>query len=86
MYEVYFLFFYKRETSRNIWNNNNTNNNNISPKFKEQITGQTGNNGTKVVEIMVPLKYLSNFELPLILEQDGNTQMFFIIEEAKRLF
>ena len=25
------------------------------------MTGQTGNNGTKVVEIMVPLKYISNF-------------------------
>ena len=40
-------------------------------KFKAKITGQTGNNGTKdVVEIMVPLKYLSNFwrtlEIPLI--------------------
>ena len=30
-------------------------------KFKAKITGQTGNNGTKDVEIMVPLKYLSNF-------------------------
>ena len=38
--------------------------------FKTKITGQTGNNGTKDVEIMVPLKYLSNFwrtlEMPLI--------------------
>ena len=38
--------------------------------FKAKITGQTGNNGTKNVEIMVPLKYLSNFggnlEIPLI--------------------
>ena len=38
--------------------------------FKVKITGQTGNNGTKNVEIMVPLKYLSNFwrtlEIPLI--------------------
>ena len=30
-------------------------------KFKAKITGQTGNDGTKDVEIMVPLKYLSNF-------------------------
>ena len=30
-------------------------------KIKEKITGQTGSNGTKNVEIMVPLKYLSNF-------------------------
>ena len=39
-------------------------------KFKAKITGQTGNDGTKDVEIMVPLKYLSNFwralEIPLI--------------------
>ena len=38
--------------------------------FKAKITGQTGNNGTKDVEIIVPLKYLSNFwrtlEMPLI--------------------
>ena len=38
--------------------------------FKVKITGLTGNNGTKDVEIMVPLKYLSNFwrtlEMPLI--------------------
>ena len=29
--------------------------------FKAKITGQTGDNGTKEVEIMVPLKYSSNF-------------------------
>ena len=38
--------------------------------FKTKITGRTGNNGTKDVKIMVPLKYLSNFwrtlEMPLI--------------------
>ena len=38
--------------------------------FKIKFTGQTGNNGTKDVEIMVALKYLSNFwrtlEMPLI--------------------
>ena len=41
-----------------------------SLNFKVKFTGQTGNNGTKDVEIMVPLKYLSNFwrtlEMPLI--------------------
>ena len=56
-------------------NNNNIvvfteNNTTDSFKFKAKITGQTGNNGTKNVEIMVPLKYLSNFwrtlEMPLI--------------------
>ena len=31
----------------------------FDPKIK--LTDQTGNNGTKNVEIMVPLKYLSNF-------------------------
>ena len=30
-------------------------------KFKQQITGQTGDGATKDVEIMVPLKYLSSF-------------------------
>ena len=34
---------------------------NDSFKFKAKIIGQTGNNGTKDVEIMVSLKYLSNF-------------------------
>ena len=48
-----------------------TNNNNSTPfKFKQKITGKTGNSGTKDVELMVPLKYLSNFwrtfEMPLI--------------------
>ena len=41
-----------------------------SLNFKVKITGQTGNDGIKNVEIMVPLKYLSNFwrtlEMPLI--------------------
>ena len=47
-------------------------NNNLSDSFdfKVKMTGQTGDNGTKNVEIMVPLKYLSNFwrtlEMPLI--------------------
>ena len=46
--------------------------NNITDSFnfKAKITGQTGNDGTKDVEIIVPLKYLSNFwrtlEMPLI--------------------
>ena len=38
--------------------------------FKAKITGQTGDDGRKNVEIMTPLKYLSNFwrtlEMPLI--------------------
>ena len=36
-------------------------NNSASFTFKQKITGQTGNVRTKDVEIMVPLKYLSNF-------------------------
>ena len=46
--------------------------NNLSDsfKFKSKITGQAGNDGTKDIKIMVPLKYLSNFwrtlEMPLI--------------------
>ena len=46
------------------------NNTTESFKFKAKITGKTGNNGTKDVEIMVPLKYSSNFwrtlQMPLI--------------------
>ena len=46
------------------------NSNSASFKFKQQITGQTGNGGLRGVEIMVPLKYISNFrrtpETPLI--------------------
>ena len=38
--------------------------------FKGKMTGQTGDDGTKSVEIKVPVKYLSNFwrtlEMPLI--------------------
>ena len=30
-------------------------------KIEEEVVGQTGNNGTANVEIMIPLKYLSNF-------------------------
>ena len=46
------------------------NNTTDSFKFKAKITGQNGNDETKDVEIMVTLKYLSNFwrllEMPLI--------------------
>ena len=73
------------KTSGSLWqncmnipagNNNNAivnfteNNLTDSFNFKVKITGQTGDDGTKNVEIMVPLKYLSNFwrtlEMPLI--------------------
>ena len=46
------------------------NNNSNSFKFKLQITGQTGNGGTKDIEIIVSLKYLSSFwktlDMPVI--------------------
>ena len=44
--------------------------NSTSFNFKQKITGQTRNVGTKDVQIIVALKYLSNFwrtlEMPLI--------------------
>ena len=50
----------------NITDNNLTD----SFNFKVKMTGQTGNDGTKNFEIMVPIKYLINFgrtlEMPLI--------------------
>ena len=43
---------------------------NTSFKYKQKITGQTGIDGTKNIQIMMPLKYLSNLwrtlEMPLI--------------------
>ena len=73
------------KTSGSLWeyckdipavdNNNaivNFSENNLTDSFnfKVKMTGQTGNNGTRNVEIMVSLKYLSNFwrtlEMPLI--------------------
>ena len=48
----------------------NVNNVTDSFNFKVKLTGRTDDDGTKHVEIMVPLKYLSNFwrtlEMPLI--------------------
>ena len=64
------------KTSGSLWqyckdipavNNNNAianfTNNNLTDSFnfKVKLTGQTGDNERKNVEIMVPLKYLSNF-------------------------
>ena len=74
------------KTSGSLWqyckyipavnNNNNAivniteNNLTDSFSFKVKVTGQTGNDGTKNVEIMVRIKYLSNFwrtlKMPLI--------------------
>ena len=57
-------------------NNNNiadfhaADNSSYSFKFQQKITGQTENSETKDVEVMLPLKYLSNFwktlDMPLI--------------------
>ena len=64
------------KTSGSLWqyykddpNNNTTDSESL--KFKVKITGETPDDGnTKDVEIIVPLKYLSNFwktlEMPLI--------------------
>ena len=58
------------DNNNNIINLLAINNNSISFKFKQQITQKAGNGGTKDVEIMVPLKSLSNFsrtlEMPLV--------------------
>ena len=43
----------------------NFHDNSASFKFRQKITGQTGNEGTKDVEIMVPLKYIGSFPTAL---------------------
>ena len=53
------------ENNKNITDFAANKNNSISFTFKQKITGQTGNNGTKNVEIIVPLKYLSNLRRTL---------------------
>ena len=58
------------KTSRRLWQYCGKNNLTDSFNFKLKMTGQTGDDGTKNVKIMVPLKYLSNFwrtlEMPLV--------------------
>ena len=58
------------EINNNIIDFHNGNINSTLFTSKQQITGETGNGGTKVVDIIVPLKYLSKFwktlEMPLI--------------------
>ena len=69
-----YWYYYKDEPALNDNENviyfPNDNNNNISFKFKQQITGKTGKDGSESVEILVSLKYLSNsrrtLEMPLI--------------------
>ena len=48
-------------TGRNTGNFNADNAINDSFKIKEKVTGQTGDNVKKNIEITVPFKYLSNF-------------------------
>ena len=45
----------------NINNDNNNNIDNILSKFKENITGSTGDNSTKDVNMLMLSKYPSNF-------------------------
>ena len=85
MYNLIEYSDYYAKTTGSLWqyskdiparNNNNqiinfgTNNLTNSFNFKVKFTGETGDDGTKDVEVMVPLKYLSNFwrtlEMPLI--------------------
>ena len=60
---------YSREEGA-IINFPNNNNDSVSLMLTRKITGESGDNGTKKVEIIVSLKYLSNFcrtlEMPLI--------------------
>ena len=57
------------DKNNNIINFPTNNNNSVFFKLKK-ITGKTGNDGRKDVNVMVPLIYLSNFwmtlEMPLI--------------------
>ena len=53
------------QDANNITENFTGGNTTDSFNFKAKITGQTGDDGTKDVEIMVPLKYLSNFKKTL---------------------
>ena len=97
------------KTSGSLWqyckdipavNNNNAivdftdNNLTDSFNFKVKMTDQTGNNGTKNVEIMVPIKYLSNFwrtlemplincEVNLILTWSENVLLFLLMSQIK---
>ena len=70
-YQQYYRYELAVDNNDSIIDFSANNNNSNSFKFKQQITGQKGNAGTKDIEILVPLKYLSNFrktlEIPLII-------------------
>ena len=64
------LWQYYRDKTALITNNeiidfSANNNDSASFRFKHQITGQTGNGGKNDVEIIIPLRYLSNFQRTL---------------------
>ena len=66
-------WYYRDEPIKNdaeVINEFTANDNSNSFKFKQNLTGQTNDDGTKDIEIMVLLKYLNNFwrtlEMPLI--------------------
>ena len=65
IYWKIFLQYYRADLALNNDGNlvdfpADNNDNSTSFKLKEKITGKTGNDGTKDVGIVVPLKYLSN--------------------------
>ena len=65
IYWKIFLQYYRADLALNNGGNlvdfpADNNDNSTSFKLKEKITGKTGNDGTKDVGIVVPLKYLSN--------------------------
>ena len=49
------------DNNSNIADFTGANHNNKSIKYKPKIAGQTDDDSKKIVEIIVPLKYLSNF-------------------------
>ena len=49
------------DNNKNIIDFYANNNISISFKLKQKMTRLRGNNGTKVTEVMIPLKYLRSF-------------------------
>ena len=103
----FFIFSFFFNDSDNNDNNSNNNNNNVkfnsintttdSHKLKEKITGQTSYNDTKNVELIIPLKYLTNFlgtlkmyftnfEINLILTWSANCIIKFSAVDQSTIF
>ena len=54
--------YYRDETAlTNVGTVDNFPGNSASFKYKQKITGSTGDDSTKAVQVIVPLKYLNNF-------------------------